>query len=145
MSFQTCETFAHLQNTKIYLMKSESFWPSTDSNGTTTFKAQKGSKDIVKGVIGCKTHFYMLFEHKCVLAVCVHNRGVTIRVSCIERFTGSSKWKWSSLSPWSGDFGVNRAPKPWDVPVTMQHGVSQQMSLFKCQMSFYFCYHNCCK
>ncbi len=36
-------------------------------------------------------------------------RGVTIRVSCIERFTGSSKWKWSSLSPWSGDFGVNRA------------------------------------
>ncbi len=36
-------------------------------------------------------------------------RGVTIRISCIERFTGSSKWKWSSLSPWSGDFGVNRA------------------------------------
>ncbi len=25
-----------------------------------------------KGVIGCKNHFYMLFEHKCVLAVCVH-------------------------------------------------------------------------
>ncbi len=24
------------------------FWPSIDSNATTTFKAQKGSKDIVK-------------------------------------------------------------------------------------------------
>ncbi len=36
-------------------------------------------------------------------------RGVTIRVSCIERFHGQFKWKWSSLSPWSEDFGVNRA------------------------------------
>ncbi len=36
-------------------------------------------------------------------------RGVMIRVSCVERFRGSSKWKWSSLSPWSGDFGVSRA------------------------------------
>ncbi len=30
-------------------MKSESFlWPSIDSKGITTFKTQKGSKDIVK-------------------------------------------------------------------------------------------------
>ncbi len=86
-------------------------------------------------------------------------RGVTIRVSCIERFTGSSKWKWSSLSPWSGDFGVNGTCVSlcsrlectwwrernfliifsWDVPVTTQHGVRQQMSLIKCQMYFYCC------
>ncbi len=36
------------------------------------------------------------------------SRGVTVRASCIERFTGSSKWKWSFLFPWSGDFGVSR-------------------------------------
>ncbi len=29
-------------------MKSESFWPSIDSNATDTFRTQKGSKDIVK-------------------------------------------------------------------------------------------------
>ncbi len=48
MSFQTFKTFIHLWNTnkiffdaiKIFLMK--------DSNENTTFKAQKGSKDIVK-------------------------------------------------------------------------------------------------
>ncbi len=49
--------------------------------------------------------FYLLAQGKKGIII----RGVTIRVSCIERFTGSSKWKWSSLSPWSGDFGVNRA------------------------------------
>ncbi len=31
----------------------------------------------VKGVIKCKIHFYMLFELKCVLAVCVHNHPFT--------------------------------------------------------------------
>ncbi len=33
---------------------------------------------IFKGVIGCKIHFYMLFELKCVLAVCVHNHPTMI-------------------------------------------------------------------
>ncbi len=33
----------------IFLMKSESReWHCVDSNGTTVFKAQKGSKDIIK-------------------------------------------------------------------------------------------------
>ncbi len=27
-------------------------------------------QSILKEVIGCKTHFYMLFEQKCVLTVC---------------------------------------------------------------------------
>ncbi len=39
MSFQTHKTFIHLQNT---------FWPCIDSNATDTFKAQSGSKDMVK-------------------------------------------------------------------------------------------------
>ncbi len=33
---------------KIFLMKSESFLTSIDSNATDTFKAQKGSEDILK-------------------------------------------------------------------------------------------------
>ncbi len=33
---------------KIFLMKSESFLTSIDNNTTTKFKAQRGSKDIVK-------------------------------------------------------------------------------------------------
>ncbi len=33
-----------------------------------------------KGVIGCKIHFYMLFELKCVLAVCEHNHPIMIKI-----------------------------------------------------------------
>ncbi len=52
MLFQTNKTFVHLHWTqiKIFLMKSNSFWPFIDSNTTDTFKAQKGSKDIIKTV-----------------------------------------------------------------------------------------------
>ncbi len=32
-----------------------------------------------KGDIRCKIHFYMVFEHKCVLAVCVHNHTIMIK------------------------------------------------------------------
>ncbi len=35
---------------------------------------------IFKGVIGCEKHFYMLFEHKSVLAVYVHNHPVMIKI-----------------------------------------------------------------
>ncbi len=49
MPFQTSKTFVHLWNTKYdILMKSESFLSCIDSNATTTFKGQKGSKDIIK-------------------------------------------------------------------------------------------------
>ncbi len=34
----------------------------------------------VKGVIGCKIHFYMLFELKCALAVCVHIHVIMIKI-----------------------------------------------------------------
>ncbi len=40
----------------------------------------------IKGVIGCITHFYMLFEHKCVLAVCVHNHPIMIKNQAILSF-----------------------------------------------------------
>ncbi len=34
----------------------------------------------IKGVIGCYMHFYKLFELKCVLAVCVHNHPIMIKI-----------------------------------------------------------------
>ncbi len=34
----------------------------------------------IKGVIGCKIHFYMLYEHKCVLAVFVHIHPLMIKI-----------------------------------------------------------------
>ncbi len=34
----------------------------------------------VKGNLSCKIHFYMLFGHKCVLAVCVHNYPIMIKI-----------------------------------------------------------------
>ncbi len=47
--FHTRKTLVNLwTQMKIILMKSESFWPCIDSNATTTFKAQKLSKDFVK-------------------------------------------------------------------------------------------------
>ncbi len=39
-----------------------------------------------KGVIGCKIHFYMLFELKCVLAVCVHNHTIMIIIHQVFLF-----------------------------------------------------------
>ncbi len=35
----------------------------------------------MKGVIRYEMHFYMLFEHKCVLAVCVHNHPIMIKIN----------------------------------------------------------------
>ncbi len=40
MSFQIHKTFVRIQN--------KFFWPCIESNATATFKAQKGSKDIIK-------------------------------------------------------------------------------------------------
>ncbi len=48
MSFQTCKTFFHLRNNL------RAFWPCIDSKATDIFKAQKGSKDIIK--IVCRKH-----------------------------------------------------------------------------------------
>ncbi len=33
-----------------------------------------------KGVTGCKIHLYMLFEHTCVLDVCVHIHPIMIKI-----------------------------------------------------------------
>ncbi len=48
MSFQTRKTFVHLQDKNEDILNLSAFWPSTDSNANDTFKAKKGSKDIVK-------------------------------------------------------------------------------------------------
>ena len=49
MSFQTCKTFIHLQNTNEDIF--DEIWdvsePAIDRNVFATFKAQKGSKNIV--------------------------------------------------------------------------------------------------
>ncbi len=54
---------------------------------------------IIVYIISCV--FFLFFLH------CLFVRGVTVRISNSSQ--ASSKWKWSSLSPWSGDFGVSRA------------------------------------
>ncbi len=35
---------------------------------------------IFKGHLLCKIHFYMVFGHKCVLAVCEHNHPTMIKI-----------------------------------------------------------------
>ncbi len=72
MSFQTRETFVHLQNTNEDI--SDAFWelsdPPIDSTDPNTIKAQKQSKDIVKiiHVTSGVQEFYeasrILFVHK---------------------------------------------------------------------------------
>jgi len=52
MSFQTCKTFVHLQNTNYIFDEIQTLSdPPIDYNTITTFKAQKGSKGIVKIVL----------------------------------------------------------------------------------------------
>ncbi len=50
MSFQTCKTFVHLQNTNSNIF--DEFWelsdPPIDNKDPNTIKAQKLSKDIIK-------------------------------------------------------------------------------------------------
>ncbi len=50
MSFQTCKTLIYLRNTNDNIF--DEFWglsePPIDSKGTTTIKAQKRSKEIIK-------------------------------------------------------------------------------------------------
>ncbi len=49
MSFQTCKTFVHLQNTNDDIFDEiQELSDPIDSKPTTTFKAPKGSKHIVK-------------------------------------------------------------------------------------------------
>ncbi len=36
-------------------------------------------ENTIKGDIRCKIPFYMVLEHKCVLAVCVHNHPIVIK------------------------------------------------------------------
>ncbi len=43
-----------------------SLWPHTEKS--------------IKGYIRCKIHFYMVFKHKCVMAVCVHNHLIMIKI-----------------------------------------------------------------
>ncbi len=50
---------------------------------------------------------FWLFSCNCKF---VSRRGGTVLVSNRTVHEANSKWKWSSLSPWSGDFGVSRAP-----------------------------------
>ncbi len=41
-----------------------------------------------KGLIGYDMHFYKLFEHKCVLAVCIHNQPIRAVVGVMDRALG---------------------------------------------------------
>ncbi len=50
MSFQTCKMFFHFQNANkfFFFIKSGAIWPCIDNNAADMFKAQKGSKNIIK-------------------------------------------------------------------------------------------------
>ncbi len=61
MSFQTHNTFF-------------TFWPCIDSNTTTTFKAQKGSKDIIKIVHVTSVAQPQCYEATRILLVCKENK-----------------------------------------------------------------------
>ncbi len=49
MTFQTCNLCSYLEHKlRYFLWKSRDYWPCIDSNAADTFKAQKGSKEIIK-------------------------------------------------------------------------------------------------
>ncbi len=43
----------------------------------------------VKGDIGCKIHFFMVFAYKCVFAVCEHNHPTMLKINSILFFSPS--------------------------------------------------------
>ncbi len=51
-----------------------------------------------KGVIGCKINFYKLFELKCLLAVCVHNHPIMIKIHPVFFFLNHNPFLRSSYS-----------------------------------------------
>ncbi len=59
MSFQTCKTFVHLQNTNedVLDLIQELSDPPIDSKGPYTFKAQKSTKNIVWNVMKQREYF----------------------------------------------------------------------------------------
>ncbi len=40
----------------------------------------KGYKEIFKGDLLCKNHFYKVFEHSCVASVCENNKPVMVKI-----------------------------------------------------------------
>ncbi len=86
-------------------------WPKVPWNHRTFIcLSESFSQSALRKITWCKRSYLLLLKPQgSVKKIMLDSRSVTMHVSCIERFTGSSKWKWSSLSPWSGDFGVNRA------------------------------------
>ncbi len=95
MSFQTCKTFIHLQNTNedIFWWNPRDFWPSIDSNTTDTFKAQKCSKDIIK-IVHVHQWFNLNFTKLWEYFVCKENKNndfiqqfLLFRVSLGRAFT----------------------------------------------------------
>ncbi len=67
----------------------------------------------VKGVIGCKIHFYMLFELKGVFAMCVHNHPIMIKFHPVFFFIPINQ-SLSQIKPftdsWQSDIVLHRAP-----------------------------------
>ncbi len=86
-------------------------WPKVPWNHRTFIcLSESFSQSALRKITWCKRSYLLLLKPQgSVKKIMLDSRSVTMHVSCIERFTGSSKWKWSSLSPWSGVFGVNRA------------------------------------
>ncbi len=55
---------------------------------------------VIKGVIGCKMHFYKHLKLKCVLAVCVHNHLIMIKIFLISLNNFPSQMPVCVMSHW---------------------------------------------
>ncbi len=69
----------------------------------------------VFNIIVCKIYYVVFIIIRLILYIyvcmCIYvcTRVGSVHVSVPFGSRTNSKWKWSSLSPWSGDFGVSRA------------------------------------
>ncbi len=64
--------FAH--KLRYFRCNQRAFWPSIDSNATTTFKTQKGGKDIVKIVHVTSVVQHSFYEATIMLFLCKENK-----------------------------------------------------------------------
>ncbi len=67
----------------------------------------------------------------CQSTIYIYIRGGTIRLPNRTVHGVHSKWKWSSLSPWSEDFGVNRADTVFNTDNCKKYFLEHQISILE--------------
>ncbi len=66
------------------------------------------NKHSLKGVIGCDMHFYKLFKLKCVLAECVHNHPIMMKIHPVFFFYLIKSLPLSHIKPFSDACGIKQ-------------------------------------